>query len=115
MDRPPDILCMIGTRIKYTSTINIDLQNYNFVHVNSLTNAGGVAFYISNEINYTIENDFNINCEGSENLWTTISTANFKLLIGMVYRHSKSNMNLFLESFETILQKINVNNHRWAR
>jgi len=97
MDRPPDILCMTEIRIKNTPTINIDF--YNFVHVNSLTNAGGVAFYISNKINYTIENEFNIDCEGSENLWTTINTANFKLPIGVVYRQPKSNINLYLRVF----------------
>ena len=39
----PRIICIRETRIKYQPQINVSIPNYGFAHVNSNSNAGGVA------------------------------------------------------------------------
>ena len=41
----PDILCVSETKIKISLSIYISLPGYEFFHVDSPTNAGGVAIY----------------------------------------------------------------------
>ena len=51
MKLQPDILCVSETKIKISPLINISLPGYEFFHVDSPTNAGGVVIYISNQCN----------------------------------------------------------------
>jgi len=41
----PDILCISETKIKNNPLINVSLPGYDFLHVDSLTNAGGVFIF----------------------------------------------------------------------
>jgi len=50
--RLPDIICLSKIRLKQEPLININLQGYNFVHMNSKSQAGGVAMDISNKNRY---------------------------------------------------------------
>ena len=50
----PHVICMTETRIKNQPLSNLDLPNYSFVHVNSTTNAGGAAMYISDNFKYSV-------------------------------------------------------------
>jgi len=43
----PDFIAMPETKLKSKRCTNIQIPNYNFVHVDSLTNAGGVGLYIN--------------------------------------------------------------------
>ena len=43
----PDIVCASKTRIKGDPLVNISLPQYNLVHDDSTTRAGGVAIYVS--------------------------------------------------------------------
>ena len=46
----PNVICTQETRLKYNIPFHYALQNYNFIHVNSLTNAGGVEMFIKSTI-----------------------------------------------------------------
>ena len=48
------------------------MNGYTFLHANSITNAGGVGVYISNELNYD-ELTFNLTFYGCENIWLKIT------------------------------------------
>ena len=50
----PHVICLSETRTKKDLFINIELTNYSLVHVDSKSNAGGVAIYIRNYLNYEI-------------------------------------------------------------
>ena len=49
----PDVTCISEIRIKNQPLVNIDLSNYSFHYVDSVTNAGegGVAMYIHSSLN----------------------------------------------------------------
>ena len=67
----PQIICITETRIKYQPQINVSIPNYDFAHVNSNSNAGGVAMYIHKNIIYqVIENPIQM-CD-SKCLWIKI-------------------------------------------
>jgi len=43
----PDVVCVSKTRIKENPICNISIPGYEFLHVDSPTNAGVVAMYVS--------------------------------------------------------------------
>ena len=50
----PHVICITETRIKNQALSNLEVPNYNFVHVNSTTNAGGAAMHISDNLKYKV-------------------------------------------------------------
>ena len=70
----PDILCVSETKIKISPLINISLPGYEFFHVDSPTNAGGVAIYISNilQLQYDLIYDFNLDLLSCEDIWINV-------------------------------------------
>ena len=54
LNQPPQIICLSETRIKHEPLINIQLNNYSFIHANSKTNAGGVAMYIHDTVKFEV-------------------------------------------------------------
>ena len=54
LNQPPHIICLSETRIKHEPLINIELNNYSFIHANSKTNAGGVAMYIHVSVKFKV-------------------------------------------------------------
>ena len=78
------MICLSETRIKKDPLINIELTNYSFAHVNSKSNAGGIAIYIRKNLNYEISQNQHV-LSNSESLWMTITEKLFIL-------HSGSNI-----------------------
>ena len=68
----PDILCVSETKIKISPLINITLPGYEFFHVDSPTNVGGVAIYIYNQLQYDLIYDFNLNLLSCEDIWINV-------------------------------------------
>ena len=56
MYRSSDVILITETQIQD----NIEMLGYNLIFANSLTKAGGVAMYFSNEINFEIATDYNL-------------------------------------------------------
>ena len=42
----PQLICITETKISKELLVNIELENYHFLHANSVTQAGGVGIYI---------------------------------------------------------------------
>ena len=116
----PDIISISETKIQnktYTHCrkneplSNIALDGYQFYHVPSPTNAGGVVMYISNQLSHDAAEDFELKLTACEDMWFTIfsKTSEEKFLVGVVYRHPTQNYlkSQFVEAFNEILQKIN--------
>ena len=86
---------------------NIQIPNYNFVHVDSLTNAGGVGLYVNKKLQYTVRQDLELPIDGCESLFIEVKSNNVsgkKYIVGMVYRHLSPNSQAFQLAFTIYLK-----------
>ena len=78
------------------------------MHVDSASNAGCVGIYISDNIEFNNALSYSITVDVCKNIWISINThTTQKYLIGLVYRHPKSNVYEFTVKFNECLQKVN--------
>ena len=85
---------------------NITITNYNFVHADSITNAGGVAIYISSNYNFELDPELDMKVNGCEELWLNLKTGiipSKHITIGAVYRHPNNNSNYIKNLQEPLL------------
>ena len=68
LNQPPHIICLSETRIKHEPLINIELNNYSFIHANSKANAGGVAMYIHDSVKFEVSPE-QYELANAESLW----------------------------------------------
>ena len=71
----------------------VSITGYKFVHSDSVTNAGGVAIYVSSKFQFTQAHDLNLKVNGCEDLWLKVclgNNAEKKIIIGPVFRHSNA-------------------------
>ena len=107
----PNIIGITETKLKDNYLHKPNITGYNFESVNSKTNAGGVGVYIENNMSYKIIDNLQLNISDCEDLWLEISiNKNQKLIVGVIYRHPKSNLNLFKTKFENTIETINQTN-----
>ena len=50
-----DIMCVSETRLTGDPLINTAIQNYKFVHADSVTNAGEVGVYVSSKFRFQVD------------------------------------------------------------
>jgi len=91
----PDLIAISENKLKSKCCTNIQIPNYNYVHVDSLTNAGGVGLYVNKKLQYTVRQDFELPIDGCESLFIEVKLNNNvsgkKCIVGVIYRHpSKS-------------------------
>ena len=103
------------TETKYVASrsqfINITIPSYNFDSQPSLSNAGGVGFFVSDKLSYTIRNDISQVTLDYESLWIEIqSNLHHNRICGVIYRHPKSNLKTFMNSLNNVMDKINREN-----
>ena len=106
----PELLCLIESRIKDKSLINISIPGYSFVHVNCSNAASGVAVYITNNMKFgkcsTQYSLFN-----SESIWLKLSNIknNNNFTLGVIYRQpTTTNVDKFLEDLSACLTDFSV-------
>ena len=100
----PKIICLSESRINHKPFINIELPDYKFVHIDSPTSAGGVAVYISSELRFNILFNPSLDIDGCENIW--IKLCHSDLLLGVIYRHPRSNVKLFTDQLNKTLEQL---------
>ena len=103
------VICLSETRIKMDPLINIELTNYSFVHVKSKSNAGGVAIYISKNLNYEISQNQHV-LTNTESLWITITKNLLSYTVGVIYLHPSSSDETFIEDLSICLKELNNSN-----
>ena len=106
-----DIVCVSETRIKGDPLVNILLPQYNRVHDDSTTRAGGVAIYVSKKFPFETEPKFKMKIDGCENLWinTLDKNSEKKFTVGAIYRHPNADVEAteaFSEALSNSLNKI---------
>ena len=98
---PPDILAISETKLTHgLPLVNVDVTGYDFIHCASITKAGGVGFYVKQNLSYKQKSDININLNFVENMWVEVKTNNGRIVIGVTYRHPTTLVNDY-ESFST--------------
>ena len=106
----PDIIAICETKLKTNLSFPYSLNNYNFIHVNSPTNAGGVGMFIKSSYLFNKTNKFNLNLNACEDIWIEITLPNNKkVIIGTIYRHPNHKINSFLNELEKTMDKLNRN------
>ena len=91
------IIGITETKIKrdFDCLNNIQLPRYDFISQPTLSNAGGVGFYILNELHYTIRKDLSSSLyDDYEMLWVEIDNLQNHIICGVVYRHPNGNINI---------------------
>ena len=120
----PDIICVSETRLK-KDKIDwqlklVGLPNYNIHFDNSNTNAGGVAIYIKESLQYKIRTDFRLATEDCESFFLEVSISNTlpdnlnaqqkSLIIGCVYRHPRPTIPCFTDELcDKLMMSCNQN------
>ena len=72
----PDFIAISETKLKSKCCTNIQIPNYNFVHVDCLTNAGGGGLYVNTKLHYTVRQDLELPIDGCGSLFTEVKSDN---------------------------------------
>ena len=110
----PDVVAITETKLNYLNKHLIDLENYQFTHVDSTPKAGGVGIYIRNDFKYSLKSNICVHSQDCESLFIEIlrksTKQTKKLVIGVVYRHPVSNYTAFQTEIGRVLQGLNHSN-----
>ena len=92
----PHVISSTEIKIKDKSLCNISIQGYTFLHVSSLTNAGGVGVYINNYLHFK-QSNLSVKCATCEDIWMNITSpkTNTQLIVGTIYRHLSTCVKIF--------------------
>ena len=109
LDQPPSIVFISETRINVEPSTNITIPGYTFIHCPSPTKAGGVGAYISDHLNFTVNETLKLRVNGCEDLWLNISFPNIKspYIFAVIYRHPHNNHSQFYDALDESLQMLN--------
>ena len=88
LNNRPEIITISETKLRKDHIqMNIELERYEFIHVDSELNAGGVGLYISNNLDFEMSNDQTTDLNSAESLWAKIKSHDQTIVIGVIYRH----------------------------
>ena len=106
---PLSVIGLSETKIKFgeQTLINIDLPGYTFVSQNTLSNAGGVGFYVRNDLTFTVLSELSCTTADYEALWIEIQNSHgHNIICGVIYRHPNDNLDSFLEYLNSTAEHI---------
>jgi len=84
----PDFIAISETKLKSKCCTNIQIPNYKFVHVDSLTSAGDVGLNVNKKLQYTFRQDLELTIDGCGSLFIEVKSNNFsgkKCIVGVIY------------------------------
>ena len=88
---------------------HLDLPGYDLISQPSLSNAGGVGFYVKNNLTYSILSNFTTTESDFEALWIEINVkGQSNLICGVVYRHPNSNFDNFMIYMNRTIEQIHA-------
>ena len=109
----PDIIALSETWLTKDRHNKFSIEGYTFLHDTSPSNSGGVSCFIHNSISMQVTNDYCLQLEGCEDMWLNTKGNNDKpIIVGIIYRHPKSNLDQFEETFYEIIDKLNIKKER---
>ena len=100
----PAIITITETKLSNANAKSVNIENYLFEHVDSLSHAGGVGIYISKDLQYSVKSE-NINYPNCESLFIEIlnnpklnkKTVTKSLIVGVIYKHPNTSYVFFKE------------------
>ena len=110
----PHIISLTETKIKDKTLVNITILGYTYLHVNSVSNAGGVGVYVSDLLQFK-KLSFEAFFSGSESIGINLTYpgTDINYVVGTVYRHPNSNAYDFMEFLNDILTELNLDHKRF--
>ena len=112
----PEVIAVTETKLNLKSDLlQTDLENYQFAHKDSTSNAGGVGLYVRNDLNFVIKPTMSVESENCESLFIEISSKPSKkklknTVVGVVYRHPGNSYSLFQKNFCNVMHMLNQHN-----
>jgi len=100
-------VCVSETCIKENPICNISISGYEFVHVDSPSNAGGVAMYFSTKYKFEINESIKLNLPECEDLCINLKLPNNEVTtIG--YRHPNNSVNIINSFVDKLCSALSV-------
>ena len=88
--------------------MNIDLPGYQFEPQPTLSDWGGVAFYIKDNLQFKVRSDLSSKTEDYESLWIEVNNdSHSNIICGIVYRHPNGNLDNFIEYLNFVTDEVN--------
>ena len=109
---PFSVICLSETKFNSSHPVlNTYISGYHFHSQPSLSMAGGVGFYIKNDLSYTICSDLTISTKDFEAMWIEIaSLGGSNVICGVIYRNPHGDLDSFVEYLNVGLERINQHN-----
>ena len=110
----PHIISLTETKIKDEPVVNITILGYTFLHVNSVSNAGGVGVHVSDLLQFK-KLSFEASFSGFERIWINLTYpgTDINYVVGTVYRYPNSNAYDFMKFLNDILTELNLDHKRF--
>ena len=110
-EKKPDILAFSETRLHENDDSPCQKGYHELERDDSPTEKGGVGFYVSENIEYSVRKDLALEMDRVENLWIEVhisskNKAPVKYVIGNIYRHPGSQYTHFCEQLCNTLDKL---------
>ena len=86
--------------------VNTCIPGYQFLSQPTLHNAGGVGFYIKNDIGFHLREDLCVTTNDFECLWVEIHRKSRNVVCAVIYRHPNGDLDKFINYFYAALDKI---------
>ena len=97
------------TRKNIEPSTKITIPGYTFIHCSSPTKSGGVGAYISDHLNFTVNETLKLGVNGCEDLWLNNSFPNIKssYIFAVIYCRPQNNHSQFYDALDESLQMLN--------
>ena len=100
----PAIIAISETKLFGDKHTMVNVKGYNFIHKNSLTEAGGAGLYIKSELMFRERPDLNLDDDGVEGLWVELfSPFKESIIVVTIYFHPYNSVNEFSRNLENML------------
>ena len=87
------------------------MKDYNFISQPTITNAGGVGFYLNQNITSSKRDQFSTSKQDCEGLWVDVENKHQRNIVcGIIYRHPKGNIETFLEYLYDVIESVHNEN-----
>ena len=104
-------LTEIKLKVDQSFLSNIEIPGYSFSFQPSLSNAGGVGFYIKEDQLFTTRPDLTLSTDDFETLWVEMQNGSHRNIIcGVIYRHPHGNMQNLMDFLNSTIEKIDREN-----
>ena len=107
------LIGLTETKIKLNQDpiVNTKLSGYNFLSQPTYSNAGGVGFYIKEDLEFTVRDDLTISKNEFEALWIELyNDSQHNMICGIIYRHPDGNVETFQEYLNSTIEWIHREN-----